>query len=108
MFVQYLMSLMTKEDLELPNRNGETCLYLVARAGNVEIAKTLVEKNEGLIDIPDSQGNLPICVAALFGRHDMVQYLYNHSQKMTGNLWTHQKRSWVFEKCMETDLIGKF
>ncbi|KAI3669045.1 hypothetical protein L6452_40266 [Arctium lappa] len=105
MFVQYLTSLMTKEDLEIRNGNGETCLYLVARAGNVKIAKILVEKNEGLIDIPDSREKMPLYVAALFGRHHMVEYLYNISQKMTGNFWTHQKRSCVLEKCVETDLF---
>ncbi|KAI3669021.1 hypothetical protein L6452_40240 [Arctium lappa] len=105
LFVQYLMSLMTKEDLELPNGNGETTLCLVARTGNLEIAKALVEKNEGLIDIPNSQGKMPLQVAVLYGRHDMVEYLYNTSQKMSGHLWTHQDRSSVFEKCVEDNLF---
>ena len=107
MFVKYLMSFMTKEDLELPNGNGETTLSLVATTGNVAIAKTLVEKNERLIDIPNSQGRMPLQVAALFGRHDMVEYLYNTSQKMIGQSWTHENRSWAFEKCVENNLFSK-
>ncbi|XP_024978191.1 ankyrin repeat-containing protein NPR4-like isoform X2 [Cynara cardunculus var. scolymus] len=105
LFVKYLMSLMTKKDLELLNGNGETTLCLVARTGNVEIAKTLVEKNEGLIDIPNSQGKMPFQVAALYGRHDMVEYLYSSSQKMNGQFWTHQNRSSVFENCVEANLF---
>ncbi|XP_024978639.1 protein ACCELERATED CELL DEATH 6-like isoform X1 [Cynara cardunculus var. scolymus] len=103
--VQYLMSLMTKEDLELPNGSGETALCLVARTGNVEIAKILVEKNDGLIDIPNSEGRLPLQVAVLYGRHEMVEYLYNTSQRMTGHFWTHQDRSWVLEKCVDKSLF---
>ncbi|XP_024977649.1 uncharacterized protein LOC112515211 [Cynara cardunculus var. scolymus] len=105
LFVKYLMSLMTKEGLKLLNGNGETTLCLVARTGNVEIAKTLVEKNEGLIDIPNSQGKMPLQVAALYGRHNMVEYLYKSSQQMIGQSWTHQNRSLVFENCVEANLF---
>ncbi|KAI3669044.1 hypothetical protein L6452_40265 [Arctium lappa] len=104
-FVQYLMSLMTKEDLELPNGSGETTLCLVARTGNVEIAKILIEKNDGLINISNSQGRLPLQVAVLYGKHDMVEYLYNSSRKMIGHFWTNQNRSWVFEKCVDKNLF---
>ncbi|KAJ9557517.1 hypothetical protein OSB04_012131, partial [Centaurea solstitialis] len=105
MFVQYLMSLMTKDDLELSNGNGETSLCVVATTENVEIAKILVEKNDGLMDIPNSQGKVPLQVAALHGRHDMVVYLYSISQKMTSQFWTHQNRSWVFEECVSYSLF---
>ena len=107
MFVQYLMSLMTKEDMELSNANGETTLYLVARGGDVETATILIEKNKELMDIPDIHGRIPLEVAALFGRHDMVEYLYNSSCNMTGKSWTNENRIWVLEKCVEADLFGK-
>ncbi|KVH87905.1 Ankyrin repeat-containing protein [Cynara cardunculus var. scolymus] len=106
-FVEYLMSLMTEEDIKLSNRNGETAFYLVARVGNVKMAHILVKKNRGVINITDSQGRMPLHVAALFGRRTMVQYLYDDSDKMSGGFWTHQNRSWVLEACVENWLYGQ-
>lgn len=102
------MGLLKKEDLELVNGNGDTALCLAAIAGNLEIAKILVKKNEGLLNIPNIQGNMPLYMAALYGRHDMVKYLYHTSQKMTGSFWTNENRSCVVVKCVETNLFGKY
>lgn len=104
-FVEYLMGLLKKEDLELVNGNGDTALCLAAIAGNLEIAKILVKKNEGLLNIPNIQGNMPLYMAALYGRHDMVKYLYHTSQKMTGSFWTNENRGCVVVKCVETNLF---
>ncbi|KAI7755594.1 hypothetical protein M8C21_029300 [Ambrosia artemisiifolia] len=104
-FVEYLVSLMQKEDLELQNANGQTALCLVAMAGHVKIAKILVKKNHALLDIPDSQGMMPLYMAALYGKHDMVKYLYHNSQKMTGQFWTHQNRADVLVKSVESNLF---
>ncbi|KAI7755592.1 hypothetical protein M8C21_029298, partial [Ambrosia artemisiifolia] len=103
--VEYLVSLMAKEDLELQNVNGQTALCLVAMAGHVKIAKILVKKNHALLEIPDSQGMMPLCVAALYGKHDMVKYLYHISQRMTGDFWTHQNRADVLVKSVESNLF---
>ncbi|XP_023745493.1 uncharacterized protein LOC111893656 isoform X5 [Lactuca sativa] len=54
-FVEYLVSLMEKEDLELQNQIGQTALCLAAMAGNVKIAMILVNKNNALLNIPDSR-----------------------------------------------------
>ncbi|XP_024978061.1 uncharacterized protein LOC112515456 isoform X5 [Cynara cardunculus var. scolymus] len=104
-FVEYLVSLMAKEDLELQNGNGQTALCLAAIAGHIKIAKILVKKNRALLDIPDSQGMMPLYMAALFGNHEMVKYLYHNSQKMTGQFWTHQNRECVLVKCVEANLF---
>lgn len=104
-FVEYLVSLMAKEDLELQNGNGQTALCLAAIAGHIKIAKILVKKNRALLDIPDSQGMMPLYMAALFGNHEMVKYLYHSSQKMTGQFWTHENRECVLVKCVEANLF---
>ena len=98
---------MEKEDLELQNVNGQTALCLAALAGHVKIAKILVKKNVALLDIPDSEGMMPLYMAALYGKHEMVKYLYHNSHKMTGEFWTHQNRVCVLVKLVESNLFGK-
>ncbi|CAH1432911.1 unnamed protein product [Lactuca virosa] len=104
-FVEYLVSLMEKEDLELQNQIGQTALCLAAMAGNVKIAMILVNKNNALLNIPDSRGMMPLYMAALFGKHDMVRYLYHNSQKLTGEFWTYHNRGCVLLKCVEANLF---
>ncbi|CAI9298784.1 unnamed protein product [Lactuca saligna] len=104
-FVEYLVSLMEKEDLELQNKNGETALCLAAISGHVKIASILVRKNKALVEIPDSRGMMPLYMAALFGKHEMVRYLYQSSRKMTGDFWTNHHRSCVLVKCVEANLF---
>nr|GEX99624.1 ankyrin repeat-containing domain, PGG domain protein [Tanacetum cinerariifolium] len=52
-FVTNLVGLMSKDDLELVNKNHNTALYLAAAAaGNVETVKIMVEKNKALLTTP--------------------------------------------------------
>ncbi|KAL4560275.1 hypothetical protein LXL04_032425 [Taraxacum kok-saghyz] len=104
-FVESLVGFMEPEDLELQNKSGNTALCLAAAAGNVEIAKIMVEINRALLIIPGSEGMMPLYMAALFGNHDAVKYLYDNSQKMSDDYWTPQNRSWVVLKCIEADLF---
>ncbi|KAJ0735454.1 putative ankyrin repeat-containing domain-containing protein [Helianthus annuus] len=99
---------MGKEDLELQNKSGNTALCLAALAGNKKLSEILVNSNRGLLTIPGSSGMMPLYMAALFGNHDTVKYLYDNSQKMTGDYWTSQNRGWVLSKCIEADLFGKY
>ncbi|GKD76543.1 ankyrin repeat-containing domain, PGG domain protein, partial [Tanacetum coccineum] len=87
-FVEKLVRLMERDDLELQNGNGETALCIAAVAGNVKMAKMMVKKNEALLTIPDTEGKMPLCKAALFGKHGMIKYLYDSSEKMTSHCWT--------------------
>ncbi|KAJ9546607.1 hypothetical protein OSB04_019150 [Centaurea solstitialis] len=80
-FVENLVNLMEKKDLELQNKNYNTALSLAAAAGNVKLAKIMVKKNNAVLEIPDSQGMLPLYTAALSAKHDMVRYLYDNSHK---------------------------
>ncbi|CAH1440987.1 unnamed protein product [Lactuca virosa] len=98
-----LVDKMTKEQLELKNDNDNTAFCLAAAGGNVKTVMTMLQKNGTLGDIPGSNGMMPLYMASLFGKHEMVNYLYDKSREMHGDCWTDKNRSWVLQKCVEAD-----
>ncbi|KVH87673.1 Ankyrin repeat-containing protein [Cynara cardunculus var. scolymus] len=104
-FVENLVNLMDKNDLELQNKTCNTALSLAAAAGNVKTAKIMVKKNRAVLDIPGSNRMMPLYMAALFAKSDMVKYLYENSKKMSGDYWTPENRGWVLQKCVEADIF---
>ncbi|MFS7938056.1 putative ankyrin repeat-containing domain-containing protein [Helianthus anomalus] len=104
-FVKNLVTLMKKEDLELQNKNYDTALHLAAAVGNIETARTMIEKNPALTEIPSNNITMPLYMAALFGKPDMVRYLYGISNKMGGDYWSDINRGWVLQKCVEGDIF---
>ncbi|CAH1454452.1 unnamed protein product [Lactuca virosa] len=105
-FVKNLVTKMDKKDLELQNKSYNTALSLAATAGNVETAKIMVKKNKAVLEIPGSQGMMPLYVAALFARDKMVRYLYYEiPNSMLGDYWKDENRGWVLQKCVEADLF---
>lgn len=107
-FVEALVELMDAKDLELQNIHGNTAICLAASAGNVEMIRTMVHWNKRLPTIPGAQGMMPLYMAALVGNHDSVNYLYDDSDKMTGDFWMHRNWVWVLIKCIEADLFGEY
>ncbi|KAI3784509.1 hypothetical protein L1987_43608 [Smallanthus sonchifolius] len=105
-FVKNLIAEMRKEDLELQNNSSNTALCLAAAAGNVEMVKILLKKNPALLIIPGSQQMMPLYMAALFGEHAMVEYLYNISKELRDDGWNPQNRGWLLLKVVEADLFG--
>lgn len=83
-FVENLLNKMKKEDMLLQNRNYNTALCLAAANGKIRIVKTIVKKNNALLDIPGSQRMFPLHMASLSGQRDVAEYLYESSKKMTG------------------------
>ncbi|PWA61993.1 outer envelope protein of 80 kDa [Artemisia annua] len=53
-FVEALVGLMEKEDLELQNKSSNTALCLAAAAANTRMAKIMVDKNKSLLTIPEA------------------------------------------------------
>ncbi|XP_076888700.1 uncharacterized protein LOC143539204 [Bidens hawaiensis] len=104
-FVKNLVGLMTKQDLELQNSTSNTALCLAAAAGNIEMVRILVEKNRALLVISGSQQMMPLYMAALFGDHAMVEYLYNESMGLRDDGWNPQNRGWLLQKCVEAELF---
>lgn len=104
-FVENLVKLMDKKDLELQNNSSNTALCLAAAAGNVEMVEIMVKKNPALLIIPGSQQMMPLYMAALFGERKVVQFLYDRSQMLRDDGWTSQNRGWLLLKCVEADLF---
>nr|GEX07872.1 ankyrin repeat-containing domain, PGG domain protein [Tanacetum cinerariifolium] len=104
-FVKNLVGMMTKEDLELVNKYNNTALYLAAAAGNLETVKIMVKKNGCLPIIPGAGAMLPLHAAVLFGSNEVVKYLYQQSKNLTDDGWTETSRSWLLEKCVESDMF---
>ncbi|GJZ33352.1 ankyrin repeat-containing domain, PGG domain protein [Tanacetum coccineum] len=104
-FVQNLVDKMTKEDMELQNKSSNTALCLAAAAGNIEMVEIMVKKNRALLIIPGSQQMMPLYMAALFGDHDVVKYLYDESKKLSDDGWNAQNRAWLLQKCVEGNLF---
>ncbi|XP_076943547.1 uncharacterized protein LOC143613821 [Bidens hawaiensis] len=106
-FVINLVNLMDKKDLELQNSDHNTALSFAATARNVETAKTMVDKNMGLIEIPNKDGMMPLYMATKFAKHKMVRYLYGKSKNMADDFWTDANRGWFLQKCVEVEIFGK-
>ncbi|PWA81656.1 Ankyrin repeat-containing protein [Artemisia annua] len=102
-FVQKLVDIMRKEDLGLQNLNGNTALGLAAITGNTQIASILVNNgNRDLLTMENKKQMIPLYIAALYGKHDMVSYLYDETNLQT---WTDKDKRWVYLKCVEADLF---
>ncbi|GJY16545.1 ankyrin repeat-containing protein [Tanacetum coccineum] len=69
-FVKNLVKMMTKEDMEIQNKNDNTALCLAATAGNIKMVEIMLKKNPGLLTIAGSRGMLPLYMSALQGRHN--------------------------------------
>ncbi|KAI3889610.1 hypothetical protein MKW92_019229 [Papaver armeniacum] len=81
-FVRQLVDFMTPTQLELQNYDGETALQVAVIAGNIESVKAMVEKNQKLTLIPDTNQCLPLSNAANYAslkeqKKKIVRYLYD-------------------------------
>ncbi|XP_076928823.1 uncharacterized protein LOC143592930 [Bidens hawaiensis] len=104
-FVENLVNLMERNDLELQNRSYDTALSLAAQAGNLETTKIMIEKNPLLPEIANDNKITPLYMAALFAKPDMVRYLHNYSNHMRGDCWDNENRGWVLQKCVEAKIF---
>lgn len=102
------MNMMEVADLELHNRDGNTAFCLAAIAGNVAMAKIMVEKNPALPNIQGRDNMMPLYLAAFHGNYAMVTYLYHQPRKMMEDVyWTDDNRDEVLLKCIEAGFFGK-
>ncbi|MFS8002998.1 putative ankyrin repeat-containing domain superfamily [Helianthus anomalus] len=80
--------MMSEKDLELHNKSENTAFSVAAVAGHVKTTSIIVKKNPALVDILGNDRMMPLYMVALFGKADMVRYLYDISKKMTGDFWS--------------------
>ncbi|KAI7742151.1 hypothetical protein M8C21_032196, partial [Ambrosia artemisiifolia] len=104
-FVKNLVALMTKNDLELQNSDGNTALFLAAAAGNIQAVKIMVKMNPALSMIRGCQGLMPLYAAALYGNYKVVKFLYEYSDDLCDDGWNPQNRGWLLQKCVEGDMF---
>ncbi|KAI8000787.1 Ankyrin repeat-containing protein ITN1 [Camellia lanceoleosa] len=103
-FVKELVAKMTRSDLEMTNRRGNTALCFAAVDGTVAIAKVMVNKNDGLPEICGSNGVKPLYMAALSGKRDMVKFLYERTK--VGD-WKECEKVKLLTTCVNTCLLGE-
>ncbi|KAK4838294.1 hypothetical protein QYF36_026616 [Acer negundo] len=70
--LHYLGSFMILRNLLL---YGSTVLHFVARGGNLKTSKALIQKNPDLLQMVDSQGNLPLFFAIYRRSKKLAWYL---------------------------------
>ncbi|CAH1429698.1 unnamed protein product [Lactuca virosa] len=104
-FVENLLDMMERKDIELQNKSYNTAFILAVTAGNVRTAKMMLHKNKAVLEIPGSDGMMPLYVAALFARDEMVRYLHANSNNMSSDFWTNENRGWVLLKCVEANIF---
>ncbi|KAI7742137.1 hypothetical protein M8C21_032182, partial [Ambrosia artemisiifolia] len=104
-FVQNLVALMTEDDLELENSDGDTALLLAAAAGNIQAVKIMVNRNSALLTIPGKKGMMPLIVAAMYGNYNVVKFLYGSRLLSAADGWNNGNRGWLLEKCVEADMF---
>ncbi|XP_071719920.1 uncharacterized protein [Rutidosis leptorrhynchoides] len=100
--VQYLVHIMTDEDLALKNVDDSTAFYVAAAAGNITALKIMMKKNKALMTIP-SGIKMPLIAAAWFGYNDAVNYLYENTC-LSDDIWK-SSRNTLFEKCVENNIF---
>ena len=71
-----VVRILSDEDLERTNVDGDTALCFAAKLGIVRIAKEMVKKNNRLPLIRSSEGRTPLCIAVLFGHIDTWRCIY--------------------------------
>ncbi|GKC15922.1 ankyrin repeat-containing domain, PGG domain protein [Tanacetum coccineum] len=104
-FVQNLVDMMQKADLELQNKSYNTALCLAAAAGNLEMVDIMLQKNKALLSIRGSQEMMPLYMASLFGEHDVVKYLFDKSNGLRDDGWDAKNRAWLLQKCVEGEMF---
>lgn len=99
-FVEELVKLMDRDDLELQDYPGNTALCFAAAVGNVQIAEIMVKKNEVLPSIRGGLGVTPLYLAALQANSEMASYLFPKCKEiLEENDW-----SIVFLTCINSGL----
>lgn len=102
-FVNHLLKLLNREDLELQDFNGNTAFCFAAASGNLQIASIMIKKNEGLPKIRGGEGATPLYMAALLGKGDMARHLY----ALTTDILEEDDWNTLFFLCIKNDLYGE-
>ncbi|KAL2340248.1 hypothetical protein Fmac_008188 [Flemingia macrophylla] len=81
-FVEELVKLMPRQDLELQDDKNNTAFCFAAAVGNVHIAEIMRRKNPLLPTLRGGEGVTPLHLAVLQGRSEMARYLLDKSREI--------------------------
>ncbi|CAN6708881.1 unnamed protein product [Malus baccata var. baccata] len=94
--VEELVKLMTDEELAIKDSDGWTALAYAAR-DNLKMVECMVTKNAKLVGIAEEgRQMLPILIAAMYDRWDIVRYLYSHTEDLMADKGTDGSQLLVF------------
>ncbi|KAL5158267.1 Ankyrin repeat-containing protein ITN1 [Glycine soja] len=99
-FVNQLVKLLSPDDLELQNFNGNTAFCYAAAFGNLQIAAMMIKKNACLPKIRGGEGATPLYMAALKGKGDMARHLYD----LTSEILEEDEWTTLFFLCIKNGL----
>lgn len=105
-FVEQLVKFYLRgDDLKVPDAKGNTAFCFAVAAGNMSMAKLMIDTNGTLPQISGGEGMSPLYMAALFGHEEMAFYLYpQFKEKVTNDI---RERDGIFFTCIKNDLYGK-
>lgn len=101
-FVEELTNKLSREDLETGNINENIALCYAAAAGDINIAKVMINKNRNLANI--SRGLKPVYLAALSRQKGMLDYLTKETRITE---WTEDQQIRLLTTCIENGLYGE-
>ncbi|XP_017242724.1 ankyrin repeat-containing protein NPR4 [Daucus carota subsp. sativus] len=101
-FAEKVVNMMTDEDLELQNKDGETALC-VAVASTVKMVDILLARNSRLLEIR-KKGGLPILCAIWCGDKNMVAHMYSKIN-LADKKWTQSDRRNILNSCLAIGLF---
>ncbi|KAK1562576.1 hypothetical protein Q3G72_014322 [Acer saccharum] len=101
-FVTEIIKWMEPEHLEMRDGNQNTAFIIAVIAGNIEIARVMLDKNPKLLEIRDSRGMTPLHMAVFLGINEMATFLY-HRRTDCGYL-TFEDRTELFFQTIKRDL----
>ncbi|KAM0053268.1 putative ankyrin repeat-containing domain, PGG domain, ankyrin repeat-containing domain superfamily [Helianthus debilis subsp. tardiflorus] len=102
--VRYLVSMMSTQDLELQNEDGNTAFCIAAISGNIGMVKIMFEKNRALPLICGSDNMMPLYLAAFHGRDEVVRFLYKTSNRKNNDVWTNDNMDEILLKCIHAGI----
>ncbi|KAM0042744.1 putative ankyrin repeat-containing domain, PGG domain, ankyrin repeat-containing domain superfamily [Helianthus debilis subsp. tardiflorus] len=92
--------MMTRDELQLQNRNSNTAFYIACGGGKINMAKIMMKKNSSVLHIRGNQGYFPLSIGVASGTRDLVKWLYNNFGKMDGDHWRDHDRNFVLYSCV--------
>ena len=103
-FVEGLVQMMNRDQLELQDCNGNTAFFFAAANGNKRMAEIMFHQNESLPTIRGKQGVTPLHLAVIQGRSEMASLLYSWTRPTL----QEQDFNQLFLVCVNKGIYGGF